>query len=340
MGSRPPPREHRARATAARLGRAIAVAVALLALSAATLGGGEAVHAGTLVGSPDEASAPFPGYVLENFKWVDRTRVDLYSSWGGGTCVLNGTDLSGPASALSAVIAQQAFDASIQQINAELRGGLTLVDAGPATRAELCTQDTSYAIVIGWGQIAETGRAVYSGVPSATQPGWSDLRSARVFLSDAYDFACPGSPTYRDLQHTITHELLHTIGVGHSLDPTAIMAPTDIACQTPYLLQPDDIAALAVLYPPTVTAPSPGVGIVGALDRAITSVGVTAAIWNGGTVAQLAAAVTAAGGVSVTTFVGGRSLVLIPGAPAFVNATFDAAFPSGVPTGTIVLVVR
>ncbi|MBM3141181.1 MAG: hypothetical protein FJZ92_13495 [Chloroflexi bacterium] len=62
--------------------------------------------------------------------------------------------------------------------------------------------------------------------------------------------------------------------------------------------------------------------------------------WNGGTDAQLSTAVTAAGGISATAFVGGQAVVYIPGAPAFVNAAWVAAFPSGASSGTILLVVK
>lgn len=80
---------------------------------------------------------------------------------------------------------------------------------------------------------------------------------------------------------------------------------------------------------------------VGTFDRATPNVGVNTAVWNGGTVTQLGAAVSAAGGISVTVFVDGAATVLIPGAPAFVNADFNTAYPDGnVPAGTIVLVVK
>jgi hypothetical protein len=75
-------------------------------------------------------------------------------------------------------------------------------------------------------------------------------------------------------------------------------------------------------------------------DRPISVVGVNPAVWSGGTVDSLAASVTGVGGISVTTFVNGGAVVLIPGAPAFVNAAFNATYPSGVPVGTIVLVTK
>jgi hypothetical protein len=89
-----------------------------------------------------------------------------------------------------------------------------------------------------------------------------------------------------------------------------------------------------------VTTPTPTEG-EGTFDREVPNVGVNTAVYNGGTVDQLSAATAAAGGISVTVFVDGQATVLIPGAPAFVNAAFNAAFPDGtVPAGTIVLVVK
>lgn len=87
--------------------------------------------------------------------------------------------------------------------------------------------------------------------------------------------------------------------------------------------------------------PPPSTSGEGTFDREIPNVGVNTAVWNGGSVDQLASATAAAGGISVTVFIGGQATVLIPGAPAFVNAAFNAAFPGGtVPAGTIILVVK
>jgi len=86
----------------------------------------------------------------------------------------------------------------------------------------------------------------------------------------------------------------------------------------------------------TVTGTAPSAED-GTFDRPLPDVGVNTAVWNGGTVQQLATAAAAAGGISATVFVDGEAVVLIPGAPAFVNAAFTGDL---VPAGTIVLVVR
>ena len=95
--------------------------------------------------------------------------------------------------------------------------------------------------MIGYGTIASTGLTLFSGV---TEPGaqFTSFTSARVFLDNAYDFSCDGASTFRDLQHVITHELLHALGIDHSADPTAVMAAVGTACELEPTLQPDDVA--------------------------------------------------------------------------------------------------
>jgi len=61
--------------------------------------------------------------------------------------------------------------------------------------------------------------------------------------------------------------------------------------------------------------------------------------YNGGTVAQMAADAAAAGATTVSVTVEGGFLTYVVGAPAFVNAAFEANFPDGIPAGTGVLVI-
>jgi hypothetical protein len=70
-------------------------------------------------------------------------------------------------------------------------------------------------------------------------------------------------------------------------------------------------------------------------------VGANPVQWNGGDVAALKAAATAAGVTSATYFASGQPIVLVPGAPDFVNQAFSAAFPGGiVPAGTILILTK
>ena len=79
---------------------------------------------------------------------------------------------------------------------------------------------------------------------------------------------------------------------------------------------------------------------VGTFDRLLSTPGINPAVWNGGSIEQLAAAAAQQGGITATVFVGGRAVVYVIGAPAFANATFTTMFAAGVPAGTIVLVAR
>lgn len=337
---------------------AAAALLALLAFAPIMLSARDATPPGGVAAvslGPVDTTSLIRGYEVAGIRWEGRTRVEVYYNWDGGSCVIDGTDLSGPAASHGPDVALRMLDASIADINLRLRGGLTLVNAGPTGRADLCSRSSGHPIVVGYGTIASAGVARYYG-SAGTETAPAALTAARVYVNHAYDFACAGDATYRDLQHVLTHELLHAIGVGHSADATAIMAPSGIACSMATTLQPDDVAALAAIYPPPqppaataapITAPLPAPATQessssggGSFDRAIASAGVNTALWTGGSLGDLGRAAMAARGVSVTVFVGGAPRVYVPGAPAFVNASFQLAFPDGVPAGAIVLVVQ
>ena len=83
-----------------------------------------------------------------------------------------------------------------------------------------------------------------------------------------------------------------------------------------------------------VPAPTMGEGFAGALAP-----GVTLTTYGGGTVAQLEADASTAGATSVSVTDSGTFVVLVVGAPSFVNEDFDNLFPDGVPANTVVLVL-
>jgi len=83
-----------------------------------------------------------------------------------------------------------------------------------------------------------------------------------------------------------------------------------------------------------VPAPTPGAGFATALVA-----GVNLTTYGGGTLAELATDAAAGGATSVSVTVAGAFLVHVVGAPDFVNAAFAANFPTGVPAGTVVLVL-
>lgn len=67
--------------------------------------------------------------------------------------------------------------------------------------------------------------------------------------------------------------------------------------------------------------------------------GATFSTYGGGPVAQLAAEAGAAGVISVVVTVDGSFVVLVIGAPDFVNVDFNAAFPGDIPAGTPLILV-
>jgi hypothetical protein len=93
-----------------------------------------------------------------------------------------------------------------------------------------------------------------------------------------------------------------------------------------------------VVVPGTPTSPV-GTG-PGTFSTAFPSVGVGLSVWNGGSVTQLTTKAQQGGARSIFVAVDGQLIAYVIGAPAFVNAAFTAAFPSGtIGAGTPVLVV-
>lgn len=88
-------------------------------------------------------------------------------------------------------------------------------------------------------------------------------------------------------------------------------------------------------------APTSPVGTEpGTFSTAFPSLGVGLTVWNGGSVAQLTTKAQQGGARSIFVTVNGQLIGYVIGAPAFVNAAFTAAFPSGtVGAATPVLVV-
>lgn len=86
-------------------------------------------------------------------------------------------------------------------------------------------------------------------------------------------------------------------------------------------------------------APTPTEG-EGTFASAPAESGVSIVVFNGGTVAQLAETAAGLDVVSVSATVDGAFVVYIVGAPAFVNAAFNAAFPDGLAAGTAVILKK
>ncbi|MFA7249058.1 MAG: matrixin family metalloprotease [Dehalococcoidia bacterium] len=281
-------------------------------------------------------------YELNGFRWT-RTSIPVYYNWGGGACAFSGYDFSGPTTTIAQSVLLDTLRASIAEINTQLRGGLTLNLAGPASRGQLCSTSSTLPIVIGFGTLTSTGEAI--SFASGSQGEYSTYTAARVFLTNRNAFSCTAAPVYRDLQHTMTHELLHAIGLGHSTIPSALMAPTFVACQAEYVMQPDDIEAIAALYPPTLPAPgsTPSPTSTAAFATAVrfSPSGQALAVFGGGSLSQLEAAARSASAAGVwVQDPGGAFRLLVVDGPPFLRAQFAAAFPATLPANLPVTLVR
>jgi len=336
---------------------ALALVLALTCIAGARVVTVEA--AGTPSAGSTLVAAHGPEYALQGFKW-DRTVVPIYYNWEGGQCAFLDNNFSGPATSIAPDVLLATLQASINEINTNLRGGLMLQLAGPATRTELCSTTTTRPIVVGFGTISSTGQALSYG--RGPRGSVSTYTVARVFLTNNNNFTCNDAPTYRDLQHTMTHELLHAIGIGHSNVAAAIMTPTFTACRTPHTMQADDIEAINALYVPTLpppvispvitstpsaTATPPAVvtptSTTGAFVTPVmfSSSGQALSVFSGGTVEQLETAARAAGATGLwVQDVSGQFRLLVISGPAFLRDQFRAAFPLGLSANLAVTLVR
>lgn len=77
---------------------------------------------------------------------------------------------------------------------------------------------------------------------------------------------------------------------------------------------------------------------VGGFSAPITP-GVTLAVYGGGSADQLSIEAADAGATTVAITSSGSFIVLVPGAPSFVNSSFNAKFPFTVPAGTLLLIL-
>jgi len=319
-----------------------------LALAAAVLLGSsvrsEAAGAPALPASLTATAAPL--YELQGFRW-NRSVVSVYSNWEGGDCVFAGRDFTSPVPAIPVEVLNATLLTSIAEINRQARGGITLEYAGTATRRELCSTTPTRPIVVGFGSIPSTGQAMSFATPDF-QSSFARYESARVFMSVGESFHCDDAPQYRDLQHTMTHELLHAVGLGHSTDESALMHAAYVKCRAGYIMQADDIAGLHALYPPTL--PPPGVSTptvtptaTGAFAQPVrfSSSGVSLTVFPGGAVQQLEAAADAVGASGVwVQDSGGQFRLLVVDGPVFLRQQFQASFPGGLAPNHAVTLVR
>ena len=103
-------------------------------------------------------------------------------------------------------------------------------------------------------------------------------------------------------------------------------------------------AEISVASVATITLPAAAViaatpEVTGGFTDTLGS-GVNLTTYGGGTVAELGAAGVTAGATSISVTIDGAFVVYVVGAPEFVNAAFSALYPTGVASGTVVLVVK
>jgi len=273
---------------------------------------------------------------------VDATAICQGGGAGAGTCtshVITGGGGTGVPAA-QAFLLENATSASPDPI-----GKYTVTATYTNTDATVVTANTSFTMVKSTAAIA-TG-TVPAGIPVG------GTASATFTCKDTDGNACASGTAIGinvAAANVLAQDPSGVGGTGQALNiwtndagvATVTLigvtaGTTQVVANSGTLTAVMTVTVGGVAATPTGTAPAGGTGT---FDRPIPSIGVNTAIWGGGSVSQLAAAVASAGGISVTVFVNGAPVVLIPGAPDFVNAAFNAAFPAGVPAGTIVLVVK
>lgn len=80
-------------------------------------------------------------------------------------------------------------------------------------------------------------------------------------------------------------------------------------------------------------------GLPGTFATPIVTSGHTIALWEGGTVIELATALASQGATSATYFRDGMAVVLVVGAPSFVNAAFRTIFPGDMVARSTLIIV-
>lgn len=322
---------------------AAAIVAATIALGAA---GPASVHADGEPVVETQSSA----YRLSGTAW-QRTQVRVFHTWDLTCAQPPQGPMEGPTGApVDAATMTTLLSSAIAEINVTLRGGLTLVNAGPAPAGEQCVSRSSnnpYDIVVGWAPLQRG-----AGLASTLSTGGTIIGS-RVLLNSLTNWRCESAPLHRDAKHTMVHEVLHALGVDHSTDASAVMAPSFSFCNSPAAMHTDDLQALAALYPPTQPGPAPAVVAPSAptastpsapaqtgsgsvptpsVPAGKTYIGLAVATQDvspSDLIAQLLGQNCRARSLAVTA--GGTSVVYVPGAPAFANAQFPGVVAAQTP---------
>jgi hypothetical protein len=173
----------------------------------------------------------------------------------------------------------------------------------------------------------------FSGTDSSSVAGGSSLQFTTLPQKGLLTSTTP-TLTCTDVTGAVLGEVMTNCSAATVYTPLLGATGTDTFTYT--ITNGGDTSAAATV---TVTiggstTPTPGAGFSTEIVA-----GFNISQYNGGTVAQMAADAAAAGATTVSVTVEGGFLTYVVGAPAFVNAAFEANFTDGIPAGTGVLVI-
>ncbi len=239
-----------------------AMAVATLAVAFQLPGGGASAEPPAMVAYRAEGPGLSANFALIGFRW-EQASISVYHNFEGGPCLLEGggltDDFGGPASPhVTAAEMETRLSRVIVHLNTALAGRLRLVDAGQATRAQLCTHDSARPIIVGFGAMAAPGLGEAISLARRDPQGqFDDPLSSRIFISSTDTFTCAETGSNSQLDAVLLHELLHGIGIDHTSVAAAVMYFESDDCAPVTTMQADDLRALDALYGEVKAAPSP-----------------------------------------------------------------------------------
>jgi hypothetical protein len=283
----------------------------ILASGSVTVGGS---YSATVVAEEGNTLPPSGSYEVSVAFSASATLTSFDLLGGSGTFVSSGSYTAQvSATGVSAFETTGSFNVtgSFSAASYTIDGSAALAtpDAGAVTFGGTGSYDLSSSMV--------TASGTYSGDVQTVAFG-----AAQVSGDYGGTGAVALNPQATTLQIALPTNLLGGIGATAAMGPVAAMAlSTHASAETPSGLGTE----MGTFATPSSPLPAKGVALV---------------VWNGGTVEALAAATQLLQGASLTSYVGGKAVVLIPGAPAFVNAAFTALYPSGAPAGTLFVLVR
>ncbi|MDA0270516.1 MAG: matrixin family metalloprotease [Chloroflexi bacterium] len=264
----------------------------------------------------------------EHARWHQST-VSVFSNWDTAVCTSAYSNPTGDSTPpLSPREMQSILSTAIAQLNLGLDGRLVLVDAGTGLAGVHCGEAAPTGVIsVGWSPLTPG----IAGFALQASNGDAIIGSGVVIST-----IVPCKKTGDTVKFVMLHEMMHSLGIPHSDVPGSLMYERN-GCGATASLGAADLAALDERYP----APVPVASAAPIRTDAATSSNLTQR--PGATrlavtepdltppqlIAQLAAAGCDARLLAITS--GGRFLMYVPGAPAFVNAAFPSSLGAGSP---------